>query len=98
MYASGSASNALAARRLTVQDVETALRAQTMQVPAGCVQSEERDYQVRVARTFEDAGAVPAHAAARRAADDAAVVRLGDVARVEMGAGGDATHFPRQWR
>ena len=44
---------ALAARNLTVQDVETALRAQNVELPAGYVQSQERDYQVRVARAFE---------------------------------------------
>jgi multidrug efflux pump len=75
--------NALAARGLTVQDVETALRSQNVELPAGYVQSQERDYQVRVARAFEtpeqfqrlplnDPGA------------DGAVVRLGDVARVEI--------------
>jgi multidrug efflux pump len=75
--------NALAARNLTVQDVETALRAQNVELPAGYVQSQERDYQVRVARAFE----TPAQferLPLRGAGEDAAVVRLGDVARVEI--------------
>ena len=45
--------NAMAARGITVQDVENALRAQNVELPAGYVQSQERDYQVRVARAFE---------------------------------------------
>ncbi len=76
--------NALAARGLTVQDVETALRAQNLDLPAGYVQSQERDYQVRVTRPFETPEQF-ARLPLRGAADnDAAVVRLGDVARVEF--------------
>jgi multidrug efflux pump len=75
--------NALAARGLTVQDVETALRTQNVELPAGYVQSEERDYQVRIARAFESAEDFARLPIARSAAEDA-VVRLGDVARVEI--------------
>jgi multidrug efflux pump len=76
--------NALAARGLTVEDVETALRAQNIELPAGYVQSRERDYQVRVARSFqtpEEFARLPLRAAG---AGDDPVVRLGDVARIEM--------------
>ncbi len=74
--------SALAARGLTVQDVETALRAQNVELPAGYVQSQERDYQVRVARAFE----TPAQfeRLPLRGAGEDAVVRLGDVARIEF--------------
>jgi multidrug efflux pump len=75
--------NAMAARGLTVQDVEAALRAQNVELPAGYVQSQERDYQVRVARAFdtpEQFRRMPL----RGGPNDAAVVRLGDVARVEI--------------
>ncbi|MBC7767503.1 MAG: efflux RND transporter permease subunit [Phycisphaerales bacterium] len=75
--------NALAARGLTVQDVESALRAQNVELPAGYVESEERDYQVRVARAFENPEQFRRLPLSRPAADGA-VVRLGDVARVEM--------------
>ena len=75
--------NALAARGLTVQDVETALRAQNVELPAGYVQSQERDYQVRVARAFETPEQFR-RLPLRGNADDAAVVRLGDIARVEL--------------
>ena len=76
--------SALAARGLTVQDVETALRSQNLDLPAGYVQSQERDYQVRVTRPFEtpdEFARLPLRAASNT---DAAVVRLGDVARIEF--------------
>jgi multidrug efflux pump len=74
--------NAMAARGLTVQDVETALRSQNIELPAGYVQSDQRDYQVRVERAFE----TPAQfeRLPLRSDADGAVVRLGDVARVEI--------------
>jgi multidrug efflux pump len=76
--------NAMAARGLTVQDVETALRSQNLELPAGYVQSEERDYQVRVTRPFETPEQF-ARMPLRAGADtDAAVVRLGDIARIEF--------------
>jgi multidrug efflux pump len=76
--------DAMAARGLTVQDVETALRAQNLESPAGYVQSRERDYQVRVARAFETPEQF-ARLPLRSASDtDTAVVRLGDIARIEF--------------
>jgi multidrug efflux pump len=76
--------NALAARGLTVQDVETALRAQNVELPAGYVQSEERDYQVRVARAFETPEQFQRLPLRGASAAGDVVVRLGDVARVEI--------------
>jgi len=75
--------NALAARGLTVQDVENALRTQNVELPAGYVQSEERDYQVRVERAFETPEQF-ARLPLTQAGADGAVIRLGDVARVEI--------------
>jgi multidrug efflux pump len=76
--------SAMAARGLTVQDVESALRAQNLDLPAGYVQSQERDYQVRVTRPFETPEQF-ARLPLRGASDmSAAVVRLGDVARIEF--------------
>jgi multidrug efflux pump len=42
----------LAARGLTVTDVETALTSQNVELPAGTLESGEKDYTVRVARTY----------------------------------------------
>jgi multidrug efflux pump len=76
--------NAMAARGLTVQDVEDALRSQNIELPAGAVQSQQRDYQVRVARAFQTPEQF-ARLPLRAASDvDAAVVRLGDIARIEI--------------
>jgi len=76
--------NALAARGLTVQDVENALRAQNLDLPAGYVQSQERDYQVRVTRPFQTPEEFARLPLSRSAGAGDAVVRLGDVARVEF--------------
>ena len=43
---------ALAARQLTVSDVERALRRQNVELPAGRIESEKREFSVRVARSF----------------------------------------------
>lgn len=74
--------NAMAARGITVQDVESALRSQNVELPAGYVQSQERDYQVRVARAFETPEQFRRLPVAGRGGADDAVVRLGDIARV----------------
>lgn len=76
--------DAMAARGLTVQDVENALRSQNLDLPAGYVQSQERDYQVRVARPFETPDQFARLPIGASADTNAAVVRLGDIARVEF--------------
>jgi multidrug efflux pump len=43
---------AMAARGLTVNDVETALTNQNVELPAGSLESAQKDYTVRVARTY----------------------------------------------
>ncbi len=75
--------NAMAARGITVQDVENALRAQNVESPAGYVQSQQRDYQLRVARTFETPEEF-ARLPLRAQAGDETAVRLGDLARIEI--------------
>ncbi|MBN8530190.1 MAG: efflux RND transporter permease subunit [Caulobacterales bacterium] len=89
---------AMAARGLTVQDVESALTSQNVELPAGALESTDKDYTVRVARNY----ATPAQfaalpigtrgSAATTTGTGAAalipgaptyVTRLGDIARVE---------------
>lgn len=74
---------ALAARSLTVSDVESALRSGNVELPAGSIESNQRQFTVRVKRNFltpEDfAGLVIGRG------NDGYLVRLGDVARVERG-------------
>ncbi|MBH9552574.1 efflux RND transporter permease subunit [Inhella gelatinilytica] len=73
----------LAAYRLTVQDVEDALRRQNLEVPAGRIESEQREFNV-TART--DLNTVPQFEEVVVAQRNGAVVRLRDVARVEESA------------
>lgn len=90
---------ALAARGLTVTDVESALTSQNIELPAGALDSGEKNYTVRVARNYalaEDfrqlpigrqaaaTGAQPgAQSGGALQGQTAYVTRLGDIARVE---------------
>ena len=74
----------LAARGLSVSDVENVLRAENLELPAGSLDSVDRQFTVRVARSFNNADDFARLVLARGA--DGYLVRLGDVARVEKGA------------
>ncbi len=74
---------AMAARGLTVTDVETALTSQNVELPAGSLESTSRDYTVRVARNFSTPEQFAALPVSGTAEDGAYVTRLGDVARIE---------------
>ncbi len=74
---------AMAARGLTVTDVESALTAQNVELPAGSLESTSRDYTVRVARNFSNPEQFAALPVSGSAEDGAYVTRLGDVARIE---------------
>ncbi|MEM7493683.1 MAG: efflux RND transporter permease subunit [Pseudomonadota bacterium] len=82
---------ALAARDLTVADIERALRRENIEAPAGSIESDTRAYTVRIDRAFQTpqdfAGLVVAEG------DDGYLVRLGDVARVERGTVEDRNMF-----
>ncbi len=72
---------ALAARNLTVADVESALQRENVELPAGRIESTDRDFTLRVARSYlapDDFAAM-----VLRKGDDGYLVRLGDVAQVE---------------
>jgi len=83
--------DALAARELTVGDVEAALREDNVELPGGAIESAARQFIVRLPRGF----ATPEDF--RRLAlgegQDGDVVRLGDVARVAIGAVEERTIF-----
>ncbi len=73
----------LAARGLTVQDVEDALRRENVELPAGRIESQQREFSLRTEtglRTPEDFEAI----AVGRGADGGYLVRLGEVARVDI--------------
>lgn len=81
----------LAAHNLTVSDIETALRAENIELPAGSIESVDRNFSVRVQRNFrvvEDFRNL-----ALKKGDDGYIVRLGDIARVEKGTEEDRLFF-----
>lgn len=86
--------DAMAARGVTVDDVETALNSQNLELPAGSLEAADKDFTIRVARgystpeQFAQMPITPARAVATAATGNttpAYVVRLGDIARVEEG-------------
>lgn len=82
---------ALAARGLTPDDVDAALRSQNIELPAGQIESFERDYTMRVARGYRTAAEFGRLPVGR--SGDARLTRLEDVARVEVGAEDDRRIF-----
>ncbi|MBK7951502.1 MAG: efflux RND transporter permease subunit [Deltaproteobacteria bacterium] len=82
---------ALAARNLTVADVEQALRTQNVELPAGRIESESRDLTVRVERGYVTPEDFRQLVLAR--GDDGHLVRLGEVAQIEVGALESAGEF-----
>ncbi|GGL25132.1 efflux RND transporter permease subunit [Caulobacter rhizosphaerae] len=77
--------DAMAARGVTVDDVENALNAQNVELPAGALEGATKDFTIRVSRAYskpEDFLKLPL----RGGDAEGFVVRLGDVARVEEGA------------
>jgi multidrug efflux pump len=73
----------LAARDLTITEVEDTLRGENVELPAGNVESAARDFTVRVSRgyrTVQDFEQL-----VLRRGDDGYLVRLKDVGRVEIG-------------
>lgn len=73
----------LAAYRLTVQDVESALRNQNLEVPAGRIESRDREFTV-LSRTGLTTPEAFSRIVLRQTGGS--LIRLGDVARVEIGA------------
>jgi len=83
--------DAMAARQITVTDIVNRLREENIELPAGEVESTEREFSVRMARAYlseEDFRNLVI-----RQGEDGYLVRLGEVARVELGAEDDKTDF-----
>ncbi|MDF2180391.1 efflux RND transporter permease subunit [Aliiglaciecola sp. CAU 1673] len=83
--------NAMAARNITVQDIERVIRSENVELPAGVIESDNRDFEVRVARSFltpRDFSQLTI-----KAGEDGYLVKLGEVARVELAAEDDETEF-----
>jgi multidrug efflux pump len=76
----------LAARGLTVQDVETAIRTRNVEVPAGRIESERREFSVRSLgelKTPDEFGSLTVSSVGGQ------LVKLRDLARVELGPEND---------
>ncbi|PHQ70355.1 MAG: multidrug transporter AcrB [Sneathiella sp.] len=81
-------SPALTARALTVQDVEAAIRGQNVQIPSGRVESSMREFSIR---TQSDLKTPDEFRQIIIKNDERGVVRLGDVAEVEIDAENERT-------
>lgn len=81
----------LAARNLTVTDIERALRTENIESPAGTLESEKRIYTLRLNRAFQTSDDFANLVIAQ--GDDGYLVRLGDIARVERGTEEDRNMF-----
>ena len=81
----------LAARGMTVTDVESALQAENVELPAGSLESNARDYTLRVERSYlrpADFATIPLGKGS-----DGYVVRLGDVAKIELASAERRAYF-----
>jgi len=81
----------MAARNLTVSDIEASLRAENVELPAGSLESNTRLFQALVERNFTDIDSFKRLTLSE--GEDGSLVRLGDVARVELGVEEDRTFF-----
>ena len=83
--------NAMAARGITVSDIESRLRAENVELPAGSIESRDREFTVRVARSYLSATDFANLSIAT--GSDGYLVRLGEVARVSLEAENDRSEF-----
>lgn len=81
----------LAARGLTVNDVLATLRRENIELPAGRIESLERDFIVRVPRAYRLADDFASMTLGKGA--DGHVTRLAEVADVELGSAERRTYF-----
>ncbi len=81
----------LAAQNLTVNDIESALRAENLELPAGSIESVDRQYTVRMARSYKTVDQFKGLVIKR--GSDGHLIRLGDIAKVEKGTEEDRNLF-----
>jgi multidrug efflux pump len=82
---------AMAARGITASDVEAALRRENIELPAGRIESETRDFTLRVERGYLSAEQFAQMPLIKGA--DGYVVRVGDIAKVELGTAERRAYF-----
>ncbi|MBM9514769.1 efflux RND transporter permease subunit [Desulfogranum marinum] len=81
----------LAARNLSVSDIERALRSENVELPAGSLESDQRLFKARVDRSFKTPAAFNRLVIGE--GEDGYLIRLADVARVELGVVEDRNIF-----
>lgn len=81
----------MAARNITVQDIERTLREENVELPAGRIESVDRDFSIRVERSYLSEQDFANMVIAR--SENNSLVRLGDVAEVFIGAQDDENMF-----
>lgn len=79
-------SDLLAARGLTVSDVERTLRSENIELPAGSIESVAKDFTVRMKRSYNDVEDFNKLVLSRGEENGGYLVRLGDVAKIEVAA------------
>ncbi len=82
---------AMAARNITVDDIESTLREENIELPAGRIESIDRDFSIRVERSYLTEQDFANMVISR--SDNNALVRLSDVAQVFVGAQDDENMF-----
>jgi multidrug efflux pump len=82
--------NKMAARGLTIQDIEDALRSENIELPAGSIESQEMQFTARIKRIYTSAEDFKKLVIAKH---DNYLIRLGDIARVKKEAVENRTFF-----
>ena len=82
---------ALAARDLTTQEVEQALRRENVEFPAGRIESKDIDLTIKLDKAYQNIESYKKLPLKR--AKDGSITNLDDVARVEVGAASTRTIF-----
>ncbi|MCC5825779.1 efflux RND transporter permease subunit [Alkalimonas sp.] len=82
---------AMASRQVTIQDIENVLRSENVELPAGNIKSIDRDFTVRVARTFLTQQDFR-NLVIKRGANNY-LVRLGEVAHVVLSSEDEESEF-----
>lgn len=83
--------NQMAARNITVTDIENALRTENVELPAGSIESVETQFTARIQRAYQTPDDFQKLVISRN--DDNTLIRLGDIARIEKAAIENRTFF-----
>ena len=81
----------MSARGITVSDIENALRAENVELPSGAMESDQMLFKGRIKRNFKTAEDF--EKIVLGTGEDGHLIRLGEIARVELGVVEDRTFF-----